>query len=96
MKIAITAAAFDILGKNFRFNTTFYTNKKKELLIQGGGDPFLISEEITKIARLLKKKGYTRFSALKLDDSLIITKKVPGLNVVPFVIAIYLPIDKHL
>ena len=80
LKIAITAAAFDILGKNFRFNTTFYTNKKKELLIQGGGDPFLISEEITKIARLLKKKGYTRFSALKLDDSLIITKKVPGLS----------------
>ena len=80
LKIAITAAAFDILGKNFRFNTTFYTNKKKELLIQGGGDPFLISEEITKIARLLKKKGYTRFSALKLDDSLIITKKFKSKN----------------
>ena len=77
LKIAITAAAFDILGKNFRFNTTFYTNKKKEILIRG--DPFLISEEITKIARLLKKKGYTRFSALKFD-SLIITKKVPGLS----------------
>ncbi len=80
LKIAITAVAFDILGKDFRFNTTFYTNAKKELLIQGGGDPFLISEEITKIAQLLKQKGYTRFSALKLDDSLITTQKVPGLS----------------
>ncbi len=80
LKIVISAAAFDSLGKNFRFSTTFYTNKKKELLIQGGGDPFLISEEITKIAKLLKQKGYTRFSALKLDDSLITTQKVPGLS----------------
>ena len=80
LKIAITSAAFDILGKDFRFNTTFYTNAKKELLIQGGGDPFLISEEITKIAQLLKQKGYTSFTSLKLDDSLITTKKVPGLS----------------
>ena len=76
LKIAITAAAFDVLGESFRFNTTFYTNAKKELLIYGGGDPFLISEEITKIAKLLKQEGYTRFSALKLDDSLVATLKV--------------------
>ena len=80
LKIAITAAAFDVLGESFRFNTTFYTNAKKELLIYGGGDPFLISEEITKIAKLLKQEGYTRFSALKLDDSLVATLKVPGLS----------------
>ncbi len=80
LKVAITAAAFDILGKDFRFNTIFYTNAKKELLIRGGGDPFLISEEITKIAQLLRQKGYSKFSALKLDDSLIANQKVPGLS----------------
>ena len=80
LKIVVASAAFDLLGENFRFSTQFYLNKKNDILIKGGGDPFLISEEIEKIAKKLKAKGYNKFHSLYLDDSLIKTKRVPGLS----------------
>lgn len=80
LKIVIADAALTLLGEDFRFNTNFYTNQDKDLLIQGGGDPFLISEEIIKIAKILKNMDYYQFNSLFLDDSLIEDKKVPGLG----------------
>ena len=80
IKIIISSAAFDLLGEDFRFSTQFYKNKEQNLLVRGGGDPFFISEEIEKIAIILKEKGFSYFQSIFLDDSLIETLAVPGLG----------------
>jgi len=46
LKIVTSLAAFDILGKDFRFITEFYTTPGGDLVIKGYGDPSLVSEEI--------------------------------------------------
>ena len=70
IKIPLALSAFNRLGENFRFRTFFYTDKENNLLIRGGGDPFLTSEEIMLIATNIKAKGWTKFNHLYLDDSL--------------------------
>ena len=80
LKIIIVSAAFDLLGENFFFSTSFYRDKNQNLLVKGGGDPFLISEEIDKIAIRVKKRGFLQFNSIFLDDSLIETSIVPGLG----------------
>lgn len=69
-KIVTSLAAIDILGENFRFTTTFYYDKNKNLYIIGGGDPFLVSEEIDAICKLLYFFGIREISSITLDDSL--------------------------
>jgi len=54
-KIATASLAFHILGENFRFQTYFYQDDRGRLFIQGKGDPFLTSEEISRIIPNLKK-----------------------------------------
>ncbi|WP_167320875.1 D-alanyl-D-alanine carboxypeptidase/D-alanyl-D-alanine-endopeptidase [Desulfosudis oleivorans] len=46
LKIVTSLAAFEILGKDFRFITEFYTTPGGDLIIKGYGDPSLVSEEI--------------------------------------------------
>lgn len=46
LKIVTSLAAFNILGKDFRFITEFYTTPDGDLVIKGYGDPCLVSEEI--------------------------------------------------
>jgi len=70
IKVPLVISAFNLLGDDFRFTTSFYTNKKNDLLIRGGGDPFLVSEEIALIAARLKEQGWSQFNHLYLDDSL--------------------------
>ena len=70
IKVPLVISAFNLLGDDFRFTTSFYRNKENDLLIRGGGDPLLISEEIALIATALKERGWSRFNRLHLDDSL--------------------------
>ena len=70
IKVPLVLSAYDLLGEEFRFKTAFYTNKDKDLIIKGLGDPFLISEEIGLIAHNLKQFGYIEFNRILLDDSL--------------------------
>ncbi len=69
VKIVTSLAALNILGDDFRFTTTFYLDKDKRLYIVGGGDPFLVSEEINAICQLLHFYGIREVSSLTLDDS---------------------------
>lgn len=70
IKVPLVLSAFNLLGDDFRFTTSFYSNNKNDLLIRGGGDPFLISEEIALVAAALRAQGWSRFNHLYLDDSL--------------------------
>ena len=58
-------------GEEYRFQTQFYfDDKTKTLWVKGGGDPFLISQELTLIAKNLKKRGIVRVNTIGLDTRL--------------------------
>ena len=49
-KIVTAWLAMEVLGGDYRFETRFYLDHKRVLYIHGGGDPFLISEELAPLA----------------------------------------------
>lgn len=67
LKIATSLLALRILGENFRFATHLYLHNNL-LYIKGAGDPSLISEEITRMAGMLRAKGLTSIDGIVLDD----------------------------
>lgn len=67
LKIATSLLALDILGKNFRFATNLYLHNNL-LYIKGAGDPFLVSEEIQRLAGMLRAKGIRSIDGIVLDD----------------------------
>ena len=69
LKIVTAHAALRILGPDFRFETRFYRNPEGDLFIQGFGDPFLVSEQCTALARELRGKGLGRVRDIVLDGS---------------------------
>lgn len=69
LKIVTALAALDILGPEHRFATRFFIDKDHNLTIQGEGDPFLLTEDITVIAQRLREAGVHEVGDLILDDS---------------------------
>src|SRR5882672_10378555 len=45
-KIVTAWLAMQVLGEDYRFQTRFYLDGDRVLYVRGGGDPFLISEEL--------------------------------------------------
>lgn len=79
IKIATALAAFDILGPDYRFTTSFYRDKKNNLYIKGTGDPMLVSDEIRLIFKALQKKGVKKINAIYIDPSAFaLEHRVPG------------------
>ncbi|PID77537.1 MAG: peptidase S13 [Deltaproteobacteria bacterium] len=70
LKVLTSLMALERLGEDYRFTTSFYLDKQRNLWIKGGGDPFLTSENINLIAIALKKKGIDSINHLVLDNSL--------------------------
>src|SRR6476620_476995 len=52
-KIVTAWLALQVLGPDYRFETRFYLDAKRVLDVRGGGDPFLISEELSVLAEAL-------------------------------------------
>ncbi len=69
VKIPLAQVALTMLGEDFRFETHFYRNDSGDLLIRGLGDPFLVSEEIARIADTLAQRGLGQIRRLVMDDS---------------------------
>jgi D-alanyl-D-alanine carboxypeptidase/D-alanyl-D-alanine-endopeptidase (penicillin-binding protein 4) len=82
LKILTSLAAIKYLGKNYRFPTEFYIDKKSNLKIKGYGDPFLVSEIISTLSETLSKNNSIKQHKIKniiLDDSYFSRKiKIPG------------------
>src|ERR1700690_1390876 len=55
-KIVTAWLALEVLGADYRFETRFYLDDKRVLYIKGGGDPYLISEELAPLATQLGAK----------------------------------------
>src|SRR5688500_11201925 len=69
-KIVTAWLAMEVLGADYRFQTRFYLDGDRVLYIRGGGDPFLISEELAPLASaLVAAIGKQPLSGIVLDAS---------------------------
>ena len=80
LKILTSLVAIHHLGLGYRFPTEFYTDSRNNLKIKGYGDPLLVSEEVTDIARELGNR-LERIENVVLDDSYFAQPLViPGIS----------------
>src|SRR6185312_14643577 len=69
-KVVTAWLAMEVLGGDYRFETRFYLDSDRVLYIRGGGDPFLISEELAQLAsELVAAIGKKPLSGIVLDAS---------------------------
>ncbi len=77
MKLVTTLVALDVLGPSYRWQTDVYAlgdivdgRLDGDLLLQGHGDPYLVTERVWKMLRIINQAGIREVSGdLLLDDS---------------------------
>ena len=80
--VAKIVTAWWSLGGDYRFQTKFYLDKNRVLYVRGGGDPFLISEELAQLAsQLVAATGKEPITGIVLDASSAPPTSVPGIEV---------------
>src|SRR5215510_10497332 len=81
-KIVTAWLAMEVLGVDYRFATRFYLDSKRVLYVRGGGDPFLISEELAPLApRLVAAIGKQPITGIVLDASYYPAHlRIPGIE----------------
>jgi serine-type D-Ala-D-Ala carboxypeptidase/endopeptidase (penicillin-binding protein 4) len=81
-KIVTAWLAMEVLGTDYRFETRFYLDRDRALYIRGGGDPFLISEELAVLAsELVTAIGKEPLSRIVLDASYYPASiRIPGIE----------------
>lgn len=81
-KVVTAWLAMQVLGGDYRFETRFYLDDKRVLYVRGGGDPFLISEELAELAKnLIAAIGTKPVTGIVLDASYYPTNlRVPGIE----------------
>ena len=80
MKLLTALAAIDRWGLAHRFETRFYRGGDGRLWVQGGGDPYLVSEELDRaVAGLRRRAGLRSVAGIGLDAGLFgATVEIPG------------------
>jgi serine-type D-Ala-D-Ala carboxypeptidase/endopeptidase (penicillin-binding protein 4) len=81
-KIVTAWLALEVLGGDYRFETRFYLDDKRVLYVRGGGDPFLISEELAPLATdLVAVVGKKPIEGIVLDASYYPSNlSIPGIG----------------
>jgi D-alanyl-D-alanine carboxypeptidase/D-alanyl-D-alanine-endopeptidase (penicillin-binding protein 4) len=81
-KIVTAWLAMEVLGGDYRFETRFYLDDKRVLYVRGGGDPFLISEELAPLAtELVAAVGKKPITGIVLDASYYPSNlRIPGIE----------------
>ena len=81
-KIVTAWLAMEVLGGDYRFETRFYLDDKRVLYVRGGGDPFLISEELALLAtNLVAAVGKKPINGIVLDASYYPSNlRIPGIE----------------
>src|SRR5919197_4816081 len=80
-KIVTAWLAMEVLCGGYRFATRFYLDDKRVLYVCGGGDPFLISEELAPLAtELVAAVGKNPIAGIVLDASYYPSNlRIPGI-----------------
>ena len=76
-KLVTAYIALDKWGEKYRFATDFYV-VGDQLWVKGYGDPFLTSEEIEIMARILQQKLPSKLASIHVDASYFALEPVPG------------------
>jgi serine-type D-Ala-D-Ala carboxypeptidase/endopeptidase (penicillin-binding protein 4) len=81
-KIVTAWVAMQVLGGDYRFQTRFYLDADRKLYVRGGGDPFLISEELALLApQLVAAVGKQPLTGIVLDASYFPANlSIPGIE----------------
>lgn len=81
-KLVTAWLALEVLGPEYRFETKFYLDKNRVLYVRGGGDPFLISEELAPLAtELVAAIGKEPITGIVLDASYYPSDlRIPGIE----------------
>lgn len=81
-KVVTAWLAMEVLGGDYRFQTRFYLDVDRVLYVRGGGDPFLISEELARLAsRLVAAVGKEPLTGIVLDASYYSSNlRIPGIE----------------
>ena len=81
-KIVTSWLAMQVLGGDYRFETRFYLDDKRVLYVRGGGDPFLISEELAPLAaELVAAVGKKPINGIVVDASYYPENlRIPGIE----------------
>jgi D-alanyl-D-alanine carboxypeptidase/D-alanyl-D-alanine-endopeptidase (penicillin-binding protein 4) len=81
-KLVTAWLALEVLGPDYRFETKFYLDKNRVLYVRGGGDPFLISEELAPLAaELVAAIGREPITGVVLDASYYPSDlRIPGIE----------------
>jgi D-alanyl-D-alanine carboxypeptidase/D-alanyl-D-alanine-endopeptidase (penicillin-binding protein 4) len=81
-KIVTAWLALEVLGADYRFETRFYLDAKRVLYVKGGGDPYLVSEELAPLASaLIAKIGKAPIAGLVVDASYYPSDlRIPGIE----------------
>lgn len=81
-KIVTAWLAVEVFGLDYRFKTRFYLDGERKLYIRGGGDPFLISEELALLApQLVSAIGKEPITGIVLDPSYYPADlRIPGIE----------------
>ena len=81
-KIVTAWLALEVLGGDYRFETRFYLDDKRVLYVRGGGDPFLVSEELALLATdLVAIVGKKPIAGMVLDASYYPPNlRIPGIE----------------
>src|SRR5262245_62092815 len=81
-KIVTAWLALEVLGADYRFQTRFYLDKARVLDVGGGGDPFLISEDLAPLApQLVAAIGKQPLTGIVLDASYYPADlRIPGIE----------------
>jgi len=81
-KIVTAWLALEVLGGDYRFQTRFYLDGARKLYVRGGGDPFLISEELAQLAsELVAAIGKAPITGIVLDASYYPSGiRIPGIE----------------
>jgi serine-type D-Ala-D-Ala carboxypeptidase/endopeptidase (penicillin-binding protein 4) len=81
-KVVTAWLAMEVLGGDYRFETSFYLDDKRVLYVRGGGDPFLISEELAPLGQqLVAAIGKEPITGIVLDASYYPSDlRIPGIE----------------
>ena len=81
-KVVTAWLALEVLGPDYRFETKFYLDKDRVLYVRGGGDPFLVSEELAPLAQeLVAAIGKEPITGIVLDASYYPSDlRIPGIE----------------